>query len=444
MITDRREFIRKSIGAFGTLSMIDSLPNEFLGQSKPAASDRVKIGVIGCNGMGWTNALSLMKIPGVEILALCDVDENVLDKRLSELKQITGNKTRRYTDFRKLLDDEEIDAVVVATPDHWHCLITTMACEAKKHVYVEKPLGNSVGECLAMVSAQKQNNNVVQVGQWQRSSKHWNDAISFVRSGALGKIRFVKAWAYIDWKSSVPKVPNTAIPQRVNYDMWLGPASSRPFNQNRFHFNFRWYWDYAGGLTTDWGVHLLDIALLAMDAGTLKSVTSIGGKYAYPEDAMETPDSQTALFDFGTFSIAWEHSIGIGQAPYGRSHGIAFIGSYGTVVVDRDQWMLLPEKDATQYKMPAIPIRKNVGNGLDLHIFNFIQAVKDRNIQLNCPIDSAANTAIISHLGNIAYRTDRKLIWNAVKNSFEKNDDANRLIIPEYRSPWNFPSKYLD
>jgi predicted dehydrogenase len=292
---------------------------------------------------------------------------------------------------------------------------------------------------MAMVAAKNKYNRVVQVGQWQRSNKHWKDAADYVQSGKLGKIRMTKAWVYIDWKSSVPVFPDEPVPAGVDYDMWLGPAPQHAFNRNRFHFNFRWFWEYAGGLMTDWGVHLIDMVMMGMNVKTPSSVMSLGGKYAFPDDAMVTPDTLTTVYDFKDFSLTWEHTIGIGTAPYGRAHGVAFVGSLGTLVADRQQWMVLPETDGKHYKTEYLPIQKASDAGLDLHAVNFIDCMKDRSKTPNCSIEIAANTAMVSHMGNAAYRTKEKLDWDEKSKLFVNNSQANALITPTYRSPWKFP-----
>ena len=178
----------------------------------------------------------------------------------------------------KCWQQKDIDAVIIGTPDHWHALIMIHACEAGKDVYVEKPVGNSIVECNTMVAAQQRYNKVVQAGQWQRSQQHFKDAVDFVQSGQLGNIRTVKVWCYQGWMKPGPVVPDSAPPAGVDYKQWLGPASTRPFNASRFHFNFRWFWDYAGGLMTDWGVHLLDYGLLGMKASLPISIVALGRK----------------------------------------------------------------------------------------------------------------------------------------------------------------------
>jgi len=289
-----------------------------------APSDRLRFGVIGCKGMGWSDMRSALKTDGVECVALADVDQSVLDGRAKDAEEAGGKRPTLYRDYRKLLDDKEVDAVIIGTPDHWHCLILVDALAAGKHVYVEKPVANSIEEARVMLSAARRSDRVVQVGQWQRSGPQYQQALKMVRSGALGKIRLVKVWAYQGWMTPIPPQPDSAPPVGVDYDMWLGPAQKRPFNPNRFHFTFRWFWDYAGGLMTDWGVHEIDVALWVMDAKAPKSVMASGGKVGYTDDASETPDTLQAVFEYDGFNMLWEHATGIDGGNYGCTEGIAF------------------------------------------------------------------------------------------------------------------------
>jgi predicted dehydrogenase len=243
------------------------------------------------------------------------------------------------------------------------------------------------------------------------------------------------------WMKNIPPQPDQAPPAGVNYDRWLGPAPKRPFNPNRFHFNWRWFWDYAGGLQTDWGVHLIDIALWGMKAETPKSISSLGGEYAYPGSAMETPDTQSTLYDFGDYSVEWEHAVGINRGPYdGRDHGVAFVGETGTLVVDRGQWRVWPEVSDGVPLSQEIPVTPVTDDGLDLHTANFIACVKDRSRKLACPIESAANTAIVCQMGNVAWRTGRKVHWDAKAGRFKGDPQANALINPRYRAPYRLPA----
>jgi predicted dehydrogenase len=289
----------------------------------------------------------------VECAAICDIDDEILNNRAADIEkinqekisngeQITVAKPALYKDFRKMLEDKNIDAVMIGTPDHWHCLQMVNASEAGKHVYVEKPMANSIEEVMIMEKAAKKYKNVVQVGQWQRSGKHWLDAAKFVRSGALGKISRVKAWSYTS-KKTLPVVEDSQVPEGVDYDMWLGPAPRNPFNQNRFHYNFRYYWDYAGGLMADWGVHMLDFAIFGMDVKTPKSITALGGQFAY-DDARQTPDTMNGLYEFDDFTLSWEHSVCLGNGSYGLGHGVLYQGNEGALLVTRGGWQVIPEK----------------------------------------------------------------------------------------------------
>ncbi len=437
---NRRSFIGAATGA-STLAAVSAHAATKIKAKKAAPSDQVNIALIGAKGMGWANMKAHMKVPGVNVTTLCDIDDKVLADRGTELQTLTGKAPTIVRDYRRVLDDKDIDAVIIATPDHWHCLMTVDACSAGKAMYVEKPLGNSIAECKAMVAAKQRHKAVVQVGQWQRSNQHWADAIAYVHSGKLGRVRMVKVWAYLPWAPIVNPQPDGPVPAGVDYYMWLGPAPDHVFNPNRFHYTFRWFWDYAGGTMTDWGVHLMDMAVLGMKAGAPKSVMSLGGKYAYPDSAAETPDTQSALYDYGDFSLQWEHSLAIGNGYYGREHGVSFIGENGTLVVDRGQWMVIPEKaDKTgALKLEAIEPVKTSDNGLEKHAANLIACIKDRSLTPNCTIEDAANTAIVCHMGNIAYRTGGKIMWDPATQRFGDDAKANALITPTYRAPWKLP-----
>jgi predicted dehydrogenase len=439
MKTSRRQFLRTTALAATSIGLGSSAPLHWpSGVKKAAAGDKIVIGLIGCRGMGFSDLKAFLQVPGVECGALCDIDRNVLSERMAGLQDLSVKKPEMYTDYRKLLENKDIDAVIIATPDHWHCLQTVHSLEAGKDVYVEKPLANSIGECNIMMNAALRHNRIIQVGQWQRSDPHWQEAVGFVHSGRLGRVRLVKAWSYVGWKGALPALQDEPVPPGVDYDMWLGPAPQRPFNRNRFHFTFRWFWDYAGGLMTDWGVHLLDYALAGMKEEYPRSVISSGGKFAFPDDPMETPDTQQAIFEFDGFGLLWEHTIGIYGGNYGRGHGVAYIGENGTLVVDRKGWEVIPEIKNDIPLMEAVPLSKSESRGLDLHVRNFLDCMKTRG-KPNAPVETGAHTACIAHLGNMAYRTGRKLFWDPSVNGVVNDDAAARLILPAYREPWKLP-----
>ena len=403
-----------------------------------APSDRIKVGLIGCNGMGFGDLTAFLDHANVECLALCDIDESVLNRRAADVEKMRGKKPANlYKDWRKLIDNKEIDVVIVGTPDHWHCLQMVAACQAGKDVYCEKPIGRTIEECNLMISAAKKHKTVVQVGQWQRSDPHWQDAVKFIQSGKLGKIRLVRVFSYQGWCPTIPVLADEPVPQGVDYNMWLGPAPSRPFNRNRFHFTFRWFWDYAGGLMTDWGVHLLDYALYGMNVTTPKSVMAMGGKYGYPTDACETPDSLQTIYEFDGFNVLWDHAIGVNDGAYGRNHGLGFVGENGTLVIDRDGWEVIPENVNGKIRMEAVPLAKGTGKGLNNHVTNFLECIDSRNPNTNASVEIGAHIAKFSAIGNIAYRTGKKLIWNGTK--FTNETEANNYLIPNYREPWALP-----
>lgn len=432
-MSNRRSFLKTSAAALAGSTVIpwDALA---LAKSRIGANDKINAAAIGINGMGWTDFTNLIQIPDVNPVAICDVDENVLNKRMGELNTL-GIKVKTFTDYRKMLESKDIDVVVIGTPDHWHCLQMVEACQAGKDVYVEKPVGNSIQECGLMTRAQQQTERVVQVGQWQRSVKHFSDALAFVHSGQLGKIRLVKAWAYQGWMTNIEKKPDGEAPKGVHYDMWLGPATKRPFNPNRFHFNFRWFWDYAGGLMTDWGVHLIDYALMGMKARLPNTIMASGGKMAYPDGAHETPDTLTTIFEFNGFQLLWEQAQSISNGNYGLDHGVAFIGNNGTLVLSRGGWQVIPDEK----RMEAVPLRNSLANGVAAHAQNFIDVVKSRKMEnLACSIADGAHVAQVCQMGNIAYRTAAKLSWNADAMKFH-DATANSLMEATYHNGYQVP-----
>jgi predicted dehydrogenase len=436
-MTDRRRFLQQGSAILGGATLLSAFDNKAFAilKNRFPAADKVNVGAIGINGMGWANVTSALKVPGVNIVALCDIDKNVLDKRMAELAKLQPDtsKVKTYNDYRKLLEQKDIDAVIIGTPDHWHALLMMAACDAGKDVYVEKPVGNSITECRAMVAAQKRTDRVVQVGQWQRSQQHFKDAVDFVYSGQLGNIRTVKVWCYQGWMKPAPVVPDSQPPAGVDYKMWLGPAKERAFNSSRFHFNFRWFWDYAGGLMTDWGVHLLDYGLLGMKAPVPKTVVSLGGKFAYPELAQETPDTLTALYEFDNFNLVWDHAMGIDNGSYGRDHGIAYIGNNATLILDRGGWEVIEEKNSKNKISKALAHPSD--NGLDKHWENFISVVRSRKInELHCPVEAGAHVATVAQMGNISFLSGQRIVWDKAAEKFTDDSLNDKYMMKEYHN----------
>ncbi len=431
---NRRKFIKNSAIATAVVSVAPTILNAC---ASPA--EKVNVGLIGCRSMGWSDLDSFLKNENVECLALCDVDTKILADRAAEVEKRTGKKPQTYSDFRKLLENKDIDAVIIGTPDHWHAIIMMMALEAGKHVYVEKPMGHSIEECNAMVAAQAKYPDLkVQVGMWQRSSKHWFEASDIVKSGELGDVHLVKAWIYKGYNTPYPVKPDGPVPEGVDYDMWLGPAPKRPFNPNRFHYNFRWWWDYAGGAMTDWGVHLLDFALYAKDADMPLSISPGGGIFYHESGAIETPDIEQAIYTYPKHTMIWESGLNPGIGPYGRGHGVAFIGNKGTLVVDRSGWETMPDRNNTE-KKPFFEGKKQkeYGDGLNEHVQNFLKCIREGG-KLNTPVEVGAKVAIVSEMGNIAYRVGKRIHWDDTTKMFAE-EEATKLMKVSYRDNWKLP-----
>lgn len=440
-MANRRKFLQSSATIAAGATLLSAFDNKAFAifKNRVSPADQLNIGAIGINGMGWSNVNSALKIPGVNLVAVCDVDKTVIEKRLGELakKNVDTSKIKQYGDYRKLLEQKDVDAVIIGTPDHWHAIIMIDAVLAGKDVYCEKPVGNSIEECRAMVAAQEKTGKIVQAGQWQRSQKHFRDAVDYIRTGKLGNIRTVKVWCYQGWMKPDIVRPDSAPPAGVDYDMWLGPAKKRPFNASRFHFNFRWFWDYAGGLMTDWGVHLMDYAIFGMDAPVPKTVSALGGNFAYPELYQETPDTMGALYEFPKFNLIWDHAMGIDNGLFQKDHGIAFIGNNATLELDRGGWEVFEEKRSKD-KVSMARVTPS-DNGLDEHWKNFVAAVKSRKqTDLNCPIQTGSHIATICQLGNIAFRTQQKLTWDKDKGKFT-DEKVNSYLKANMNNGYKLP-----
>ncbi len=443
----RRKFIADSpkvlAGAGALWSSFPSFAPASSGpQKRVSPNDKISIGLIGCGGMGKANLNAFLVLPEVDCLAIADVDEKHLAEGVEMVEKARQKKPDGYKDFRQIIDREDIHAVVVATPDHWHALPTIYACQAGKDVYVEKPLATTIEEGRAMVQAARRYNRVVQVGTQQRSARHFQNAVSFVRSGQLGRIRMVRAWAYLDWKGSIGYPPDESPPPHLDYDFWLGPAPWRPYNPMRVHHNFRWFWDYAGGLAADWGAHMVDVVLWAMNEEPT-GAASVGGKFGFPDDIRETPDTQQALVHFSSFSMVWEHMIGCGVGPWQREHGVEFHGENGICVVDRGGWEVYSETDKFKQTERVFRLMPRPRQGVEedfhlAHVQNFIDCMKTRQKPL-ADVEIGHKSIVICHLINISYRVQRTIRWNAEREETVGDEEAQRLVGRVYREPWVLP-----
>jgi predicted dehydrogenase len=401
---------------------------------EPGANEKVRVGLVGCGGMGQGDLQCFFLNPEVECPVICDVDDAMIAKGVAICENKRSKKPDTTQDFRRVLERKDVDVVLVATPDHWHALPTVLACQAGKDVYVEKPLAKTIDEGRAMLTASRRHNQVVQMGSQWRSCEHIIEAGNFIRSGKLGKVSLVRGWAYLDGRQSIGKPSDAEAPAGVDYDMWLGPAPKRPFNPNRFHFNFRWFWDYAGGLMTDWGVHLINMMLMGMEHEVPKTVTSSGGKYAF-DDNTDTPDSQVTLYEFPSFMLIWEHKAGFNNGLNGRSWGIEWNGTEGTVILNDTGWEIITERkqaNLDSQKKPGSPDPRPA------HVRNFLECVKTRK-QPVLNLDLAHHVSTISHLGNIAYRSGQKIVWDATNEKVLGGGEADSQVGVEYRGPWKLP-----
>lgn len=433
MVT-RRDFLKK----MGTIAAAGIVSPSLVNAKSPKASvlganDRINIGLIGCKSMGWGDLLNAINVPGVECVALCDVDKNVLDHRAAELTKSTNKKHELYGDYRKMLENKDLDAVIIGTPDHWHCLQLVDACAAGKDVYVQKPIANSIAECDMMVKAAKHYNRVVSVGQQQRSAKLWIEMKKFIDSGQLGHISRVNVWANFRYAAILNPAQDSEVPSHIDFDMWLGPAPMRTYNASRHHGSWRMFWDYGGGLLTDWGVHLLDMALWGKNVkGMPKRVMATGGNWTFPDNFAETFDTMSVIYEFDDFVMTWNNTT-IESGPYGKNYGVEFVGTNGTLVANREGWEVYP----LQGKCEAAKCSPDYQD-LPLHHKDFYNCMRSRKMETACTIDNGAMCAKYAHLGNISARVGSALVYDNDKQSFN-NKEANKLIKPEYRKGWEWP-----
>ena len=440
MSATRREFLKDASRYSMGLGLLTFDPT-LLKAMKRRVSPNVKInlGLIGARGMGFGILRLALKQPETQCVALCDIDDKVLEDRLADVLELQDTKPKVYKDFRVLLDDQDVDAVIIGTPDHWHCLTMVHACEAGKDVYVEKPMANSLAELDVMVGAARKYQRVVQVGQQQRSGEHWQQIMKHIKSGRIGQLRKINIWANFNYGVGQPKVADAPIPEGVDFDMWLGPAPYRSFNRARFHGSWRMFWDYGGGLVTDWGVHLIDMALWAKDINKPPDATvSAGGNFSHQDCHHETFDTLSVTWQLKDVVLNWESLGGLQTGPYDKTYGLAFIGNKGTIVANREGWSLNPEMEKDQPKTEAISEQPGKSYHED-HVRNFLECIKTRK-DPNCPVEVGRLSAQYAHMGNIALRTQSRLLWNVEKRKFVNNKEANKLIRPEYRKPWSLPT----
>lgn len=440
METNRRNFIKQTGIAAAGLGMVSAVPGASWARNV-ALSDKVNVALIGCRNMGFGVLKHQLSFPEVNCVALCDVDQNVMKEKAAEIEKNFNQKPKLYTDFRKLLENKDIDAVIIGTPDHWHCINAVYALQAGKHVYVEKPMANSIAECNIMVAAAKRYGKIMQVGQQQRSGFVFNKSMEIVKSGGIGNLRKINIWANFAYGLGPAIVPNEPVPSGIDYNMWLGPAPTSEFNKNRFHGSWRNFWHYGSGMASDWGVHLLDIALWAGNdlSAPDKTLVYAGNTFKEPR-ARETFDSMNICFPKKDYVINFDVTAGPQCGPWDMLYGMAFIGDNGTLVVDRSKVIVYPEWDneLKANKTEAYEYKEGKESHLE-HSRNFIDCIKSGNTP-NCTPEMGRAAAVHMHIANIAGRTGESvLLWDEANQKFTNSEKANALIVPEYRAPWSLP-----
>lgn len=441
MNPSRRNFLKKSAVAASVIGATTVIPSK-VWSSEFAPSDKVNVALIGCRNMGFGILRHHLNTKMVNCVALCDVDKNVLKEKLEIVKNDFNQTPELFSDYRKVLERKDIDAVIIGTPDHWHCLIMVEACQAGKDVYVEKPMANTIGECNIMVKAAKKYDRVVQVGQQQRDGKVFLDTMKLIKSGEIGTLRKINIWANFNYGLGTVPVPDSPVPAGVDYDFWLGPAPKRDFNQAKFHGSWRHYWDYGGGLMSDWGVHLIDMGLWAGDIiEGPKTVMTYASNLSKQKMARESFDTMNVIYPQKNFVINFDLTAGVEQGPYDSAYGIQFIGEKGTLVADRSKYHLYPEWDNNKNALKVEEVSYTKGQESHReHVDNFLSCIKSRE-KTSCPPEIGRAAAVHVHIANISARVGQSnLDWDDKNNRFTNCEKANELITPSYRAPWKLPN----
>jgi predicted dehydrogenase len=404
------------------------------------ANDQIRVGIIGCGGQGTGNWRAFLAQPDVTPVAVCDV----YDPNRERAAAMCKDKVAQIKDFRQLLDRKDVDAVIIATPDHWHALLTIMACQAGKDVYVEKGLSSTVREGRVAVEAARKHKRIVQVGAQERSGDHYAKAVKLIQDGALGAVHKVSAnWSRNMMPGFKPRLLKTGLTDALDWDMWLGPAPLVPFDPMRFGYNWRWYWDYSGGQMTNWGSHSLDIVRWALNLKTPTAVTAMGGRFEL-KDGGQTPDIQDAIYSFPGCNVTWTGSEVSGFEPIRYPQNdprikplLEFHGTKGSMVLTRQGFEVTPQiwtGDGEDAKTPAMqPMSAQASGGS--HARNFLDCIKSRKLPI-CDVEEGHYTMVMCHLANISTKLGRTLRWDSAKEEVIGDKEANQLLSRPYRKPW--------
>ena len=445
----RREFVG-AISATAAAAGLHGFPHPAIARAN--AADTVRLGLIGSGSRG--NQLLDLFLPKEQsqFVAICDVDDKHLAETSDKIAKAKGAAPKTCRDYREVLDDRSIDAVVIATPDHWHALPAIHACMAGKDVYCEKPVGHNVAEGQAMLKAARKYDRVMAVGTQQRSSENFQKAVETVKSGKLGKVFWVQTWNFENISPvGMGRYDDTAPPEGLDYDRWLGPAPKRSYNPNRCHLLFRWFFDYAGGMMSDWGVHLNDIVLWALDQKGPTAVSAAGGILT-TDDNRDTPDTLQVVYDFPGVNLTYSMRKGNGLRFNGHEYGILFCGTDGSLMLDRSGHEITPDNVVLPYgiklvhgdretrKIPLGPSKFQAkDDGGPAHVENFFECLKTR-ARPAADIEIAHRSTITTHLGNIAYKLGRKLKWDAETETFPEDRDATALLSRQPRPGYELPA----
>jgi predicted dehydrogenase len=428
----RRTFFETASGALGAglagqLTMLSPRP------AKAAANERIHVAVMGVRGRGRSLALSFAEMNDALVTHLCDVDQGLLPPLAKAVGERQASEPRLVADVRRVLEDPSVDALVIATPDHWHALATIWACQHRKHVYVEKPASHNVAEGRKMVEAARKYDRVVQLGTQSRSAPHYAEVMEYLRSGKLGTIHMAKAWNS-QKRANIGKRADSDPPPNVDYDLWLGPAPKRPFNVNRFHSTWHWNWDYGTGDMGNDGIHDLDIARWGLGVESPATVTCAGGKWAHDDD-QQVPDTQLVTFTFPASKavLLYEQRLWSPYVQEGYENGVGFYGTEGYVLVGRSGWKLIAAGNR--------PVPTTVRPFSDEpHRRNFLDCIKTGR-RPNADIEEGHRSSVLAHLGNIAYRVGRALTFDGKAEMILHDDEAAALLRRTTRKPFEVPEQ---
>jgi predicted dehydrogenase len=435
---ERRDFLKRA-GAVGLgVAMSSALPASLL-RARPSPNEKVVVAVIGLNGRGQVHAQNFARLPNSEVAYLCDVDSAVLGKASSAMMSSQGRVPKPIADFRRALEDRSVDAVSIATPDHWHAPMAILALKAGKHVYLEKPCGHNPHEGELLVAAQKKYGKLVQQGSQQRSSQRTIDALRMIHDGALGTPYLVRAW-YANTRGGIGRGKPASVPATLDYELWQGPADRTAYRDNVVPYNWHWFRRWGTGEICNNGTHEIDIARLALGVDYPTSVTSTGGRYHFQDD-WEFPDTQEVAYEFaGGKSIIWQGASCNGLKTFDRGRGTAIYGTNGSMVLDRDGYVLYDLKQ----KVVKEDIEPKKGNGLELtgddaatstHMANFLGAIRTGE-PLRAPVSDGAKSVLLCHLGNIAQYTGRKLRTDGSTGHIVGDAEAMKYWSRTYAPGW--------